>query len=220
MEEEINKNGANANANALNTNNVEPAVQQSNSTEEELNKNSNGQSESSNMGSFDPKQDLPEYQCHKRVKAVQIHSVVTDAERASIENRVSDGGVYLLFRLAGEQKDYEITEDDEYLKKHNPKPGGYYLVYEDGYRSFSPAGAFESGYSPVEPVIAESTGDFECDYVLRFKVPFGSHKRGDTNAFSGKMSQKIYNYDTMQFKYFDLLNAGIIEIVSMVPLEK
>ncbi len=25
--------------------------------------------------------------------------------------------------------------------------GGYYVVYEDGYKSFSPAGAFESGYT-------------------------------------------------------------------------
>ena len=27
--------------------------------------------------------------------------------------------------------------------------GGYYVVYEDGYKSFSPAGAFESGYTPL-----------------------------------------------------------------------
>ena len=30
-----------------------------------------------------------------------------------------------------------------------PEVGGYYVVYEDGYKSFSPAGAFESGYTPL-----------------------------------------------------------------------
>jgi hypothetical protein len=195
-------------------------VQQSNSTGEGLTPERESQSRGYSLNTLDPRDSLPEYQCHKRVKAIQIHGVVTDAERASIENRATDGGVYLLFRPAGEQKDFEIREDAEYLKKHNPQPGGYYVVYEDGYRSFSPAGAFESGYSPVEPVAKLTALENDCDYVLRFKVPFGSHKRGDTNKFSGKLSEKIYNYDTMGFKYSDLLSAGIIEIVSIVPLEK
>lgn len=59
-----------------------------------------------------------------------------------------------------------------------------------------------------------------CDYVLRFRLPFGSHKKDDTNSFSGKLSEKLYNYDTMTFKYLDLLNAGIVEVISQVPLEK
>lgn len=37
----------------------------------------------------------------------------------------------------------------EYVAKHKPEVGGYYVVYEDGYKSFSPAGAFESGYTPL-----------------------------------------------------------------------
>jgi len=59
-----------------------------------------------------------------------------------------------------------------------------------------------------------------CDYVLRFRVPFGSHKRGDTNRVSGMLSEKLYNYDTLTFKYSDLLNAGIVEIISLVAIEK
>lgn len=31
-----------------------------------------------------------------------------------------------------------------------PAAGGYYVVYEDGYQSYSPAKAFEDGYAPVE----------------------------------------------------------------------
>ena len=37
----------------------------------------------------------------------------------------------------------------EYVAKHKLEVGGYYVVYEDGYKSFSPASAFESGYTPL-----------------------------------------------------------------------
>lgn len=39
--------------------------------------------------------------------------------------------------------------DAEYLKKHDPQPGGYYITYEDGYESYSPAAAFEEGYTRI-----------------------------------------------------------------------
>ena len=39
--------------------------------------------------------------------------------------------------------------DWEYMHKHKPEVGGYYVVYEDGYKSFSPAKAFEDGYAAV-----------------------------------------------------------------------
>ncbi len=38
---------------------------------------------------------------------------------------------------------------EEYIDKHNPQPGGYFVVYDDGYQSFSPAKAFEEGYTPI-----------------------------------------------------------------------
>jgi hypothetical protein len=38
----------------------------------------------------------------------------------------------------------------EYLDKHSPQAGGYYVVYEDGYRSYSPAAAFEAGYTLIK----------------------------------------------------------------------
>ena len=41
----------------------------------------------------------------------------------------------------------KVPLSPEYVAKHKPEVGGYYVVYEDGYKSFSPAGAFESGYT-------------------------------------------------------------------------
>lgn len=37
----------------------------------------------------------------------------------------------------------------EYLAKHKPVVGGYFVVYVDGYESFSPATAFEEGYTRI-----------------------------------------------------------------------
>ena len=42
-----------------------------------------------------------------------------------------------------------IAVDDAYLRKHNPHAGGYLVVYADGYVSFSPAKAFEEGYTRI-----------------------------------------------------------------------
>jgi hypothetical protein len=35
------------------------------------------------------------------------------------------------------------------MHKHKPQVGGYFVQYRDGYKSFSPAAAFEEGYSPA-----------------------------------------------------------------------
>ena len=35
------------------------------------------------------------------------------------------------------------------LEKSAPGVGGYFVRYEDGYESFSPAAAFEGGHTPI-----------------------------------------------------------------------
>ena len=78
--------------------------------------------------------NLPKFQCHKVVGAIQIKG---------FEN--IDGKTFIVTEL-GQQ--IELTE--EYLKKHDPQFGGYYVEYEDGYKSFSPERAFEDGYTPIK----------------------------------------------------------------------
>ena len=80
--------------------------------------------------------EMPKYECHKKVWALKIAGIVGDQH----------GGVY--FQPAEEGYD-KVPMSPEYVAKHKPKVGGYYVVYEDGYKSFSPAGAFESGYTPL-----------------------------------------------------------------------
>lgn len=81
---------------------------------------------------------MPKYRCHKEVWALKIRD-------ALLPTPMNGSG-----RLVPENKVFEPIEvDAEYMQKHKPMPGGYYVVYEDGYKSFSPAAAFESGYTRI-----------------------------------------------------------------------
>ena len=42
---------------------------------------------------------------------------------------------------------FEVSLD--YVTKHDPQPGGYFVVYNDGYQSYSPPAAFEEGYTQI-----------------------------------------------------------------------
>ena len=89
---------------------------------------------------------IPKYKSHKEVWALKINKVVLDRDIAGIQGRETDGSAYLYFEVGGYTP---IKVPFAYVDKHNPKAGGYYVVYEDGYKSWSPAEAFENGYSKV-----------------------------------------------------------------------
>lgn len=87
--------------------------------------------------------EMPRYRCHKEVHALKIERIQFDADTARVEGRDTDGSA----RLFVEPPYAPIRVDSAYVRKHSPQAGGYYVVYEDGYKSFSPAGPFESGYT-------------------------------------------------------------------------
>lgn len=77
--------------------------------------------------------EMPRYKCHKEVWALKIKFI----------EPVMNG-----LLITPEESGYApFTVNMEYVNKHNPKVGGYYIVYDDGYNSWSPAKAFEDGYS-------------------------------------------------------------------------
>ena len=91
--------------------------------------------------------EMPRYRCHKEVHALKIESVelaTPTIQRLTeiLENSEVAPGGYLQFDGGG-----VIAMSTEWIRKHQPKAGGYLVVYEDGYRSFSPAKAFEEGYT-------------------------------------------------------------------------
>jgi hypothetical protein len=85
-----------------------------------------------------PMREMPKYKCHKEVWALKIAEIRGWSETGvGAEIVPADEGFA------------PFTVDDEYLAKHKPQVGGYYVVYADGYKSFSPAEAFEDGYTRI-----------------------------------------------------------------------
>lgn len=82
--------------------------------------------------------ELPRYRSHKEVWALKIAEVK--------RGQLADGSAEIVPSDEGYQS---FRVDRAYVLKHDPQPGGYYVLYGDGYRSFSPAEPFEAGYTLV-----------------------------------------------------------------------
>jgi hypothetical protein len=96
--------------------------------------------------------EMPKYRCHKEVHALKIKDVIKHAhpdpnyDDAKFEASDEFQGAHLMIEDEGYAP---VPVDADWYRKHDPKPGGYYVVYADGYKSFSPAEAFESGYTRI-----------------------------------------------------------------------
>lgn len=95
--------------------------------------------------------ELPKYKCHKEVWALKIKEVkclldFPDGDEV-FTKQIGTRGAKLIFEDAGYAP---IEVSLAYLIKHNPRVGGYYVVYKDGYQSFSPAAEFEDGYTLIK----------------------------------------------------------------------
>jgi len=89
---------------------------------------------------------MPEYQSHKKVWALKIKSIQFDGDLPENEGQESDGSATF---IAEEDGFAPIKLSPEYIHKHKPQAGGYYVVYEGGYKSWSPADVFEAGNTRV-----------------------------------------------------------------------
>lgn len=79
--------------------------------------------------------EMPKYRCHKEVWALKIKDV-----------QIEDGQCLLSFEEPGYAP---IDVGGKWYDRHQPEQGGYYVVYKDGYKSYSPSEAFEDGYTRV-----------------------------------------------------------------------
>ena len=83
--------------------------------------------------------EMPRYQSHKKVWALEINAVA-----------ITHGGTNrsLSFKDRGyAAKGFAI--DDAIFSRYMPVPGDFYVVYDDGYKSFSPRKAFLEGYTKL-----------------------------------------------------------------------
>jgi hypothetical protein len=84
--------------------------------------------------------EMPRYVSHKQVWALKIAEFNVDT----------------LTITPAEEGYAPIEVDREYVERHRPQVGGYYVVYPDGYKSFSPAKAFTEGYKRLHaPLVVD-----------------------------------------------------------------
>jgi len=93
----------------------------------------------------DTQKEMPRYKCHKQVWALKIAKIENDLDKAKEENRETDGSAII---TPTEEGYGAFRVDNQFMHKHKPEVGGYFVRYKEGYQSFSPAAAFEEGYSP------------------------------------------------------------------------
>ena len=86
--------------------------------------------------------EMPRYKCHKEVHALKIKGIGPTVDGRATIHPEEDG--YASFDV-----------EEAYIVKHKPHIGGYYVVYEGGYVSFSPEAAFDNGYVPLEQATKE-----------------------------------------------------------------
>jgi hypothetical protein len=89
-----------------------------------------------------PMREMPKYKCHKEVHALKIAEI----RDTTVPGNESDGSRLIVPADEGFAP-FRVHRD--YMFKHKPQVGGYYVVYADGYISFSPAEAFEDGYTRI-----------------------------------------------------------------------
>jgi len=95
------------------------------------------------------------YNCVKTVKAAKIFRV--DVDTGEVLTVTDDRSRLTVFRVG-----------KEWIDKHQPKVGGYFVEYEDGYRSYSPADAFEKGYVAADADTFEAAWQPFLDAGYRF----------------------------------------------------
>jgi hypothetical protein len=101
--------------------------------------------------------ELTTYVCHKKVQAFKIHEVKWHLPGATLYDSGGFG--------------WAVTDD--WLQRHtnpnDPLTSGYFVRYEDGYESWSPAEAFEKGYAFITPASLEERS------LLILLEHFGTH---------------------------------------------
>lgn len=83
---------------------------------------------------------MKQYKSHKVVEAAKIIEIRRKGVQPLLDRNVLEFGAPGL--------EFEHVTDG-WLERHAPTIGGYFVRYEDGYTSFSPADAFEKGYTEV-----------------------------------------------------------------------
>jgi hypothetical protein len=111
---------------------------------------------------------MKQYQSHKIVRAGKIISTLADHERNGVTITVEGDEIPHLVTDAVAERIGEMAKNAGLEVTE-----GYLVYYADGYTSWSPAEAFEEGYTPVSDAIHPAPiefgeADLAIDPILRY----------------------------------------------------
>lgn len=92
--------------------------------------------------------ELPKYRSHKTVWALAIAAIhaLPNPDPSGNSAAASYGATI----VPADERYAPFDVPAEYVIKHRPEPGGYFVRYADGYASYSPAEPFEGGYTLID----------------------------------------------------------------------
>lgn len=91
--------------------------------------------------------EMPRYKSHKTVWALKILMIDPLPNPDPGNSAAMSYGAKI---TPAEEGYAPFDVDADYVTRRRPEAGGYFVVYEDGYQSFSPAKAFEEGYLSLD----------------------------------------------------------------------
>lgn len=142
---------------------------------------------------------LRRYQCHKVVSAAKILEIrpagVDDPQHPSLILEVAYQGGAVLQWIHDDLWCAQRSMGLEWMEKHDPQVGGYFVVYEGGYESYSPAKVFETGYTKVRhpggDLATKCSGCFKKmtpeDDRFAFVIPTGTLPMGGGERLAGPL---------------------------------
>jgi hypothetical protein len=100
------------------------------------------------MSTTSPFESFPRYRCHKVVRALKIQAHDEGTLFPADKNFPAfEGGAGYWRGFHAARKTWPENQTSDY---------GYFVVYDDGYTSYSPTQAFESGYVLEEERLAKA----------------------------------------------------------------
>ena len=127
--------------------------------------------------------EMPKYNCHKQVNALKIESVTKNHNKS----------IDIFF----EDKSFAPVNIEDADRLPEPSAGWYYVVYKNGYKSFSPPEAFEEGYSPAGAVGLSVAPEMRAKMrvVSAISEGQGENKSGEMLSFSAVGKKGAYGED-------------------------
>lgn len=171
---------------------------------------------------------MPRFVSHKTVEGFKIGSITPQALGTHAGNVVppkmfmgkpcAQKTEYVVVSECG---DHTVVLDDDYIEKHHPHLGGYFVQYADGYQSFSPADAFESGYVQttkrrVMHLTIDDSLDFTVDDMENMLHMFTGVIHGDLVDAANIV---VATLDGVRAEFVDVQDSPEVELVSIHLLE-